>query len=100
MDDGSKGGARLLKQVKNPGEGLFMILLILQNAYCFWECEDWHFWYKNNYVAIGVMRVCYSLNVIQDGNNEVSRETLLIFLQLLYIVAKLHTYKSYSIFLL
>jgi hypothetical protein len=42
---------------------------------------------------------CYSLNVIQDGNNEVCRETLLIFLQLLYIVAKLYTYKSYLVFL-
>jgi hypothetical protein len=57
IDDGSKGGARLLKQLKNLGEGLFMILFILQNAYCFWECENWHFLYKNNYVAIGVMRV-------------------------------------------
>ncbi len=42
-DDGSKGGAQLLKQVKNLGEGLFMILFILQNACCFWECENWHF---------------------------------------------------------
>jgi hypothetical protein len=57
IDDGSKGGARLLKQVENLGEGLFMILLILQNAYCFGECENWHFLYKNNYVAIGVTRV-------------------------------------------
>jgi len=54
--DGSKGGARLLKQVKNLGKG-FMILLILQNAYYFWECENWHFLYKNNNVAISVKRV-------------------------------------------
>jgi hypothetical protein len=29
MDDGSKGGVRLLKQVKNPNERLFMIVFIL-----------------------------------------------------------------------
>jgi hypothetical protein len=57
IDDGSKRGAQLLKQVKNLGEGLFMILLILQNACCFWKCENWHFLYKNNYVTIGVMKV-------------------------------------------
>ncbi len=37
-------------------KGLFMILLILQNIFL-WECENWHFLYKNNYVAIGVVRV-------------------------------------------
>ncbi len=47
----------LLKQLKNPSEGLFMIMFILQNAYCFWECENWHFLYKSNYVAISVMKV-------------------------------------------
>jgi hypothetical protein len=40
IDDGAKGGAQLLKQVKNLGEGLFMIFFILQNACCFWECEN------------------------------------------------------------
>jgi len=37
---------------------------------------------------------CYNMNVRQDGNNEVCiKKTLLIILQLLYIIAKLHTCK-------
>jgi hypothetical protein len=55
IDDGPKEG--ILKQFKNPSERLFMIIFILKNAYCFWECENWHFLYKNNYVAVGVMKV-------------------------------------------
>jgi hypothetical protein len=35
IDDRSKQGAWVLKQVKHPGQGWLMILLILQNAYCF-----------------------------------------------------------------
>jgi hypothetical protein len=43
---------------------------------------------------------CYNLNVNQYGNNKVCiKKTLLILLQLFYIVAKLYTCKWCSIFL-
>jgi hypothetical protein len=59
IDGGSKGGARLLKKVKNLDEGVvhdIALQNVLQNIFL-WECENWHFLYKNNYVAIGVVRI-------------------------------------------
>jgi hypothetical protein len=70
IDDRSKRGAWLLKQAKHPGQGWLMILLILQNAYCFGNvriaifCTKTTMWSWCN-------EGCYSPNVSRDGNNEV-----------------------------
>jgi hypothetical protein len=93
-----RGELGFWKKVKNLGEGVVHDIAH-STKYIFVGMWELAFFVQKQLCSNWCSEGCYSLNVIQDGNNEVCKETLLIFLQLLYIVAKLFTCKLCSIFL-
>jgi len=98
IDDGPKGGAfeatqeSWWKVVHDNAHATKCILFLGM-----WELT---FFVQKKLCGSWCNEGCYSLNMSQDGNNKICiKESILILLQLLYIVAKLYTCKSCSIFL-